>query len=122
MAGVDSLNAFPNSRMARAVRLGQSRFMSQDTGPLGAVKAITGAAVTTTANLLTAFGFALQINSLFVKAETVAAGISVAQGGNSISLAAGESITLTGPISPTVNPVTVTTGAGDTVNLQAQGI
>lgn len=31
MAGVDSANQFPNSRMAQAVKLGQSRFMSSDT-------------------------------------------------------------------------------------------
>lgn len=30
MAGVDIANQFPNSRMARAVKLGQSRFMSVD--------------------------------------------------------------------------------------------
>jgi hypothetical protein len=30
MAGVDSANQFPNSFMARAVRLGQSRFVSDD--------------------------------------------------------------------------------------------
>lgn len=30
MAGVDLPNQFPNSRMARAVKLGQSRFMSVD--------------------------------------------------------------------------------------------
>lgn len=30
MAGVDITNQFPNSRMARAVKLGQSRFVSVD--------------------------------------------------------------------------------------------
>lgn len=32
MAGVDPLNQFPNSMMAQAVRLGQSRFVSDDVG------------------------------------------------------------------------------------------
>jgi hypothetical protein len=30
MAGVDLLNQFPNSKMARAVKVGQSRFQSSD--------------------------------------------------------------------------------------------
>lgn len=31
MAGIDSSNQFPNSRMAQAVKLGHSRFISADT-------------------------------------------------------------------------------------------
>lgn len=37
MAGVDLLNQFPNSKMAKAVKLGQSRFQSSDepSSPVG---------------------------------------------------------------------------------------
>lgn len=48
MAGVDLPNQFPNSRMARAVKLGQSRFVSVDapTLPRGGQDNVNIAAVT----------------------------------------------------------------------------
>lgn len=48
MAGVDSQNQFPNSFMARAVKLGQSRFMSPDvqSTPMGEQNNVNIAAAT----------------------------------------------------------------------------
>lgn len=73
MAGVDIQNLFPNSRMAQAVKLGQSRFVSNDTfgmqirvpGQLNvsiaaaqalAVPATTGDAIPVTYAVVTAIG------------------------------------------------------------------
>ena len=49
MAGVDSLNQFPRSAMARAVKLGQSRFISADVPnvPMGEQNNVNIAAPTT---------------------------------------------------------------------------
>jgi guanyl-specific ribonuclease Sa len=48
MAGVDSQNQFPNSAMARAVKLGQSRFVSADvpSTPMGEQNNVNIAAAT----------------------------------------------------------------------------
>jgi hypothetical protein len=148
MAGIDVLNAFPNSKMAKAVKLGQSRFMTGEefveTGvfseqsptfggiftpdggePTVAAKAsvltIDTAGAYTTAELLAALGFATNFDVLNVAISSSSAGVSVAQGTGSIVLKSGAVVAFPGPITATQNPVTITLAAGDVVVLNAQG-
>src|ERR1700677_707904 len=107
MAGIDILGKFPQSRMANAARLGQSRFISgEDVVVQGVPSAlpnavagvqpvtivpgfnaksgvltITGAATTTTANLLTDAGFTTAFTEISITINTSTAGVTLAQGG-----------------------------------------
>jgi hypothetical protein len=149
MAGIDILGKFPNSRMANAARLGQSRFISGEDvvvpgvpsalpNPNAAggvqpitivpgfnaksgVLTITGAATTTTANLLTDAGFTTAFTEISITINTSTAGVTLAQGGNSIVLKAGSSIGLSGPINATNSPITLTTATGDVVDISYTG-
>jgi hypothetical protein len=147
MAGIDLLGAFPKSRMAKAVKLGQSRFRSSEdvtvagdfsaapsattgsnitaNGSAGATKTgvftENGAATLTTAQLLTAAGLTAQFNSLSIFVKTSTSGITIAQGAGNTNAAAGSTTNLTGPISATQNSVTLTLAAGDVVQLTYSG-
>ena len=90
MAGIDILNQFPNSKMAAAADLGQSRFMSSDSTtavtPTQKTGTVTMTAVTgntSTAQLLTqSRSYRLRSVRILITVVTSVAGIIIAQSGN----------------------------------------
>lgn len=155
MAGIDILGQFPNSRMAAAAKLGQSRFRSTEGVAIPAtfntaatpanvetgtnvaivsgggggaatlsekVATFTTAGATTRAALLAALGYTTQLAFLQLTVKTSVSGVTFAQGGGTVTLTAGSSITLgTRDGAPVVSDFSMTLASGDVVLVQAVG-
>ena len=130
MAGIDLNNVFPNSKMAQAAKLGQSRFRSDEsvvasqpaTGPglSSGVFTLNTAGTKTTANLLTAAGLTTGFNSLSVGVNASNNGVTIAQGTGQAVYKQGAVVEFTN-IAAATNPITITMAAGDVVTCTYTG-
>jgi hypothetical protein len=129
MAGIDILNQFPNSRMAAAVELGQSRFMSADSVTSVTPTQKTGTATmaakngtTSTATLLTLAGLTTTFNTIMFTITTSVAGVAISYGtGPAVVYAQGQTATFQN-VSTTANQITVLTALADVVNISYVGV
>lgn len=128
MAGIDILNQFPNSKMAQAVRLGQSRFNSPDASPVvtglksgGATMApLTG--TTSTATLMSLAGLSSSFYTMVINVVSSAAGVTIAQtGGATKTYYQGQSATFNN-VSTSANQITVLTNSADVVTINYIGV
>jgi hypothetical protein len=132
MAGIDATNQFPNSRMALAAKLGQSRFRSDESvitaggGSAPPVALSSGvftlntAGAKTTANLLTAAGLTTGFATLSIGINTSTNGVTVAQGTGSAVYRQGAVVEFNN-ISVATNPITLTLATGDIVTCTYTG-
>lgn len=132
MAGIDILNQFPNSRMALAAKLGQSRFRSDEAvitagGGGGAISGLSSGVFTlntagakTTANLLTAAGLTTSFTTLSVGVNTSTNGVVIAQGTGSGTYKQGAVVEFNNVATGT-NPITLTLATGDVVTCTYTG-
>lgn len=129
MAGIDILNQFPNSRMAAAVRLGQSRFITGEmtttaaaAGTKSGSATLTGVAGnTSTAQLLTLCGLTSSFTYISLTPTTTTNGIIVSQGGNAVNYKVGQSATFSG-VTTSANQLQVGTAAPDVVTVNYLGV
>jgi hypothetical protein len=128
MAGIDILNQFPNSKMAAAADLGQSRFMSSDSTtavtPTQKTGTVTMTAVTgntSTAQLLTQCGLTTSFSTILITVVTSVAGIIIAQGGNPVRYMQGQTATFQN-VSLTANQLQIGTVLADAVSITYVGV
>jgi hypothetical protein len=128
MAGIDILNQFPNSKMAQAVDLGQSRFMSTDTTTAVTPTQKTGTATltgvagnTSTAQLGTLCGLTTSFSTIMLTITTSVAGVTITQGGVAKKYMQGESATFQN-VSTSANQLQVFTVTGDVVTINYVGV
>jgi uncharacterized membrane protein YphA (DoxX/SURF4 family) len=128
MAGIDILNQFPNSKMAAAAQLGQSRFRSVESTSAITPAQKTGSATltgvagnTSTAQLLTLCGLTTSFSEIMLIITTSVAGVVIAQGGSSTRYPQGQSATFN-DVSLTANQLQVGTVAGDVVTINYVGV
>lgn len=129
MAGIDLLNQFPNSKMAAAVDIGQSRFMSADVSsavtPAQKTGTVTMTAVTgntSTAQLLTQCGLTTSFTSIMITVVTSVAGIVIAQSGNpGVRYMQGQSATFQN-VSTSANQLQIGTVTADVVSITYLGV
>jgi hypothetical protein len=127
MAGVDILNQFPNSKMAAAVDLGQSRFMSADMTTAVTPTQKTGTATltgvagnTSTAQLGTLCGLTTMFSTVMLTITTSVAGVTITQGGVATKYLQGQSATFNN-VSTSANQLQVFTVTGDVVTINYVG-
>jgi hypothetical protein len=129
MAGIDILNQFPNSKMAAAVDIGQSRFMSADVSsavtPAQKTGTVTMTAVngnTSTAQLLTQCGLTTSFTSIMITVVTSVAGVVIAQSGNpGVRYMQGQSATFQN-VSLSANQLQIGTALADVVSITYLGV
>jgi hypothetical protein len=131
MPGIDKNNQFPNSKMANAVRIGQSRFAMVETVASGALMAMAANASSgvftlntpgdyVTSTLLQAAGLREGFTSLVVTVETSVEGVTIAQGSGSAVYQEGE-VASFGHVTSKNDPVTITLVEGDVVSVSYTG-
>jgi uncharacterized membrane protein YphA (DoxX/SURF4 family) len=129
MAGIDILNQFPNSKMAAAAQLGQSRFRSVESTSAITPAQKTGSAQltgvagnTSTAQLLTLCGLTTSFSEIMLTITTSVAGVVIAQSGNpGVRYPQGQSATFN-DVTLTSNQLQIGTVAGDVVTINYVGV
>lgn len=129
MAGIDILNQFPNSKMAAAVDLGQSRFQSSDSTtavtPTQKTGTVTMTAVTgntSTAQLLTQCGLTTSFSTILITVVTSVAGVVIAQSGNpGVRYMQGQAATFNN-VSTSSNQLQIGTVIADVVTINYVGV
>ena len=129
MAGIDLLNQFPNSRMAAAVRIGQSQFRSVESTTVTTTGAKSGSATmaskngtTSTATLLALCTLTTSFTEIMFTIVTSATGVAISYGtGAAVVYQQGQTATFAN-VSLTVNQITVLTALADVVNVTYIGV
>lgn len=150
MAGIDIFGQFPNSKMAWAVKAGQSRLITGEVtsmaasynpasspggvagggntgivaggpGTLSGVATLNTAGTKNTAALLAACGLTSSFTSLSVGVMASALGVTIAQGSGSNVYQQGAILNFSN-ISAANSPLTITMAANDVVTLTYSGV
>jgi hypothetical protein len=129
MAGIDLLNQFPNSRMAAAAKIGQSRFYSAEETTVTTTGAKSGSATmaskagtTSTATLLTLCGLTTSFTEIMFTIVTSATGVAISYGtGAAVVYQQGQTATFSN-VSLTANQITVLTAIADVVTVNYVGV
>jgi hypothetical protein len=127
MAGIDLLNQFPNSKMAAAAKIGQSRFITGEittvTGPAlksgsFTISSLTG--TTSTATLLSSAGLTTSFAWIMFTITTSTAGVAITPPTPAIVYPQGQTVTFRN-VSTSANQVTVLTASTDVVTVTYEG-